>query len=169
MQRVLAKPLPISSVIIDQSNKIYFRIAGPAGSLEGVVERILALLPNRASAAVESDEGSQRQQFVSWLQGSLNADESLIRIGMSPKNVPQLQPILADCQHFYAAACSIAWAKLSNGQLAEKDRLLQQQGLSAVAMNGSASQPFWGDRSWLNMARRIQQAIDPNNRFLQWA
>jgi glycolate oxidase FAD binding subunit len=168
MQRVLAKSLPISSVLIDSQHQLCIRIAGPTLSLNGVIDRLQALLPDRSSATVDLDDSLQRRRFVDWIESDLGPGHVLARIGVSPREIAPLEAVLTDCERFHLGACSVTWAKIALNQVQGIHEKLSQFGLSAVIVSGQFNQPFLGNRNWLSMAERIQHAIDPNHRFLPW-
>jgi glycolate oxidase FAD binding subunit len=169
MQKVLAKPLPISSVLIDSQHTVCFRVAGPSASLEGVLQRIKSLVGGSQSKV--ADDLSQRKTFIDWIEGPLSEGSALIRIGVDPTVVAKLNAALnaigvADFHH--AGACSVTWVKLPAGTLDALDTQLTSLGLSGVVVRGSAASPFVGNRQWLKMASKIQVAMDPEKRFIPW-
>lgn len=168
MQRVLSKPLPISSIIIDSHHQLAVRIAAPRDSLDGVIKRIKNLLPEGNSATVEQDPDAQRYLLINWIEQVLGTDQLLIRIGVSPKVIASLEPVLSNCEFFHVGACSATWARIACSQRDEVDRRLSGLGLSAVVIEGQAIAPFLGNCDWLYMAQKIQHAIDPQQRFLPW-
>ncbi len=169
MQKVLAKPLPISSVLIDSQHTVCFRVAGPSASLEGVLQRIKSLVG--ASQSKVADDILQRKTFIDWIEGPLTEVSALVRIGVDPTVVSKLNASLkanAVTDYYHAGACSVTWVKLPIDRLNGLDGQLTTLGLSGVVIRGSVTSPFIGNRQWLRMASKIQLAMDPEKRFVPW-
>ena len=62
----------------------------------------------------------------------------------------------------------MTWIRLTGTQIIELDQALSQLGLAAVVVRGAAEGCFLGNRCWIAMAQRIQQAVDPSGRFARW-
>ena len=153
MQKVLAKPLPISSVLIDSQHTVCFRVAGPSASLEGVLQRIKSLVG--ASQSKVADDILQRKMFIDWIEEPLSEGLELVRIGVDPTVVAKLNAALnaiGVSDFYHAGACSITWAKLPADTLNGLDTQLVSLGLSGVVVRGSVASPFVGTRQWLKMA-----------------
>lgn len=169
MQKVLAKPLPISSVLIDSQHNVCFRVAGPGASLEGVLRRIESLVG--ASQSTVADDRLQREKFIDWIEGPLSEDSAVVRIGVGPTVVANLNTALSAVgvtDYYHAGACSVTWVKLPLDTLIGLDSQLELLGLSGVVVRGSVVSPFIGNRQWLKMASKIQAAMDPERRFIPW-
>ena len=169
MQKVLAKPLPISSVLIDSQHTVCFRVAGPSASLEGVLQRIKSLVG--ASQSKVADDISQRKSFIDWIEGPLSEGSVLVRVGVDPTVVVKLNAVLnamGVSDFYHAGACSVTWVKLPVDRLNGLDTQLMSLGLSGVVVRGSVASPFIGNRQWLKMASKIQVAMDPDRRFVPW-
>lgn len=169
MQKVLAKPLPISSVLIDSQHTVCFRVAGPSASLEGVLQRIKSLVG--ASQSKVADDLTERNKFIDWIEAPLSEGSALVRIGVDPTVVVKLNASLnaiGVVDFYHAGACSVTWVKLPVGTLDGLDTQLVSLGLSGVVVRGSVAAPFIGNRQWLKMASKIQVAMDPDRRFVPW-
>lgn len=169
MQKVLAKPLPISSVLIDSQHTVCFRVAGPSASLEGVLQRIKSLVG--ASQSKVADDISQRKTFIDWIEGPRSEGSVLVRVGVDPTVVAKLNAALNPigvADFYHAGACSVTWVKLPLDSLHGLDTQLVSLGLSGVVVRGSVAAPFIGNRRWLKMASKIQVAMDPDRRFVPW-
>lgn len=170
MQKVLAKPLPISSVLIDSQYTICFRVAGPNASLEAVVQRIESIVGTAAKSKV-ADDITERQKFIDWIEGPLLENSALVRIGVDPTVVARLNAALnaiGVSSFYHAGACSVTWVKLPVDKLDGLDTQLMSLGLSGVVVRGSVAAPFIGNCQWLKMATKIQIAMDPDRRFVPW-
>ncbi len=171
VQKVLQKPLPICSVVIDSQHTVTFRVAGPSTSLSGVVNRIQSLLPLSAKAHAAESDRAARESLVHWLELPTEADQLLIRIGCSSKQVVQLDQVLSQLapgNYLHCGAGSVTWLKMSRELLAQLDEQLQHLCLSAVVVRGQAERPFVGNLGWLSLARNVQMAVDPQQRFVAW-
>ena len=129
MQKVLAKPLPISSVLIDSQHTVCFRVAGPSASLEGVLQRIKSLVG--ASQSKVADDISQRKSFIDWIEGPLSEGSVLVRVGVDPTVVVKLNAVLnamGVSDFYHAGACSVTWVKLPVDRLNGLDTQLMSLG-----------------------------------------
>lgn len=171
IQKVLQKPLPICSVTVNPQHSVSFRVAGPAASLPGVIGRIQGLLDSSHRSEVFHDDAEVRTELIQWLEAPLDTDQNLIRIGCSSKQLHQLDHLLAEqsaSDYLHCGAGSITWLKLCSNQIDQLDAQLGSLCLSAVVVRGDYKKTFLGDPGWLDMANKIQQAIDPEHRFVAW-
>ncbi len=96
---------------------------------------------------------------------------ALVRIATSLEGLavllPQLQRI-PEVNCYHTAAGSTTWLMFRHESVRSAlDELLAKLGLSAIAITGSYQQlQTYGDASWRAAARRIQQAIDPCDKFV---
>lgn len=169
MQRVLAKPLPISGLVIDQQRAMTIHAAGPTASLSGVVDRIQSNLSGKQASVSFFRFEDRRDDHLDWIE-SKDVDRPLVRIGVSPLQVVELDRrlSLAGYEFFHASACSICWVRTPVEKLATLDSMLNELNLSAVVVRGQVDQPFLGSLAWLTMAKQIQHAVDPHSRFVRW-
>ncbi|MFO0941484.1 MAG: FAD-binding protein [Pirellulales bacterium] len=171
IQRVLQKPLPICSVVIDPNHAVSLRVAGPVTSLPSVIRRIQSLLDGSLDTQVFEDDTEPRSNLISWLQMPLEPDQLLVRIVSSSKQLVLLDRLLSRLEttcYQHCGAGSITWLKLSSAVLDQLDDQLRSLSMSAVVVRGQSHKTFAGDVGWLRLASNVQQAIDPERRFVAW-
>lgn len=172
MARVLRKPLPICSVVIDPTHTIAFRIAGPTASLDGVLGRIQELVGTGTPCRILSVDSSDRATLIQWLTADLPSHQCAIRVGCSSKQVVDLDNLfskLAISEFRHCGAGSISWLRLNTDTLPELNSQLRKRKVSGVVVRGQCDSMLVGDNNWLPLANSIQQAIDPNQRFPRFA
>ncbi len=180
VQALLSQPLPMTSLDLQFSPsspvKIFARFAAPSDSLPEVLNRAQAICRLPSERIQESPQEQQlwcdRAASIECL-GSGSTD-ILVRIATSLPVLADLVPsllTLADSRLHSTGAGSVVWLTLpANGELDHLDQLLKLQKLSAIVVSSpdKASpcglQPL-GECSWLSVARRIQHALDPQQKF----
>lgn len=190
VQSLLAQPLPISALDLQfdraGSVELLARFAAPNDSLAEVLRRA-AVACGLSSQAVR--ESSQEQQL--WLDRAAAVEKHtggcsriLVRMATTLPALAELAPALLamtgdDAELHCTGGGSVAWLSLADASpIAHIDPLLASHkipaivicapGETTVATPGSefngGLHPL-GDRTWLSIARRIQLAMDPQERF----
>jgi glycolate oxidase FAD binding subunit len=188
-QALLSQPLPITALDLQPlrsgSVQLLARFAAHSDSLNEVLRRAEAAchLPSESI-----HESSQEQQL--WLdraaaieQLECKSSKALVRIACTLPHLAQLSPTLLALEqaelHFTGGG-SVAWLALpADADLTPVDKLLADHKLPAIVVcapeiksdRESPSQvnlglrPL-GDRNWLAVASRIQNALDPQHKFV---
>lgn len=167
-QRLLAQPLPITAVEISSSGAMSVEFAGLPEAIESVRGRAVELLE-----AADCGANSKVSDFLPrWHQTSLQRDECLIKLACNPSSAEVFTKMAAEVPNTrllgLSAAGKVAWV-ISSGQnsLGHLDRWLRSKSLSGVVVRGPvASLTCLGSVRWMQAARRVQQALDPNGKFL---
>lgn len=177
-QRLLSQPFPIAGMDIDAEMRLMVRIAAPVNSLAGTTERMEQIADQQAQPLFALQHVEQRKILTDWFNDPLPSGTGLVRVLTTPKKIFQLNQLFNELElqdFIYTSAVCVAWVKLPLDFIHQLD-----QGLLRLSMPGSLVRgrsldskrgflPFIGDLGWQSMSRRVQQAIDPNNRFVSWA
>lgn len=173
MQKLQTNPLPISAIEIEPPALLVVRYAGRAEALATVATRAeqllgLAALPSVATEP-ESSYWAQLSEFAFVKEG-----QSLIRVATSGRKLLALEQVLQSFKGVestrYSCGASVAWLATS----AECDH--NELGLQLSALNLAAvvlrdgrrqtdSLKSLGDTSWITFAQRVQNAMDPLQKF----
>ncbi len=192
VQRMLAQPLPIAALDIDvltenihdhqpvrETNaavecRILVRFAGPTESLPFVLSRAAAFMPVPCRAVLDADEDSQLWAKHALLVQRLSSGLGLVRVATtleSLRTLPAALKQLPEISLRYQAGGAVAWLSVPDqaSVLESLDTVLAQQQLAGVMVCGNQpSLRALGDNRWLAMARRIQAAIDPQDKFVRF-
>ncbi|MGN6134015.1 MAG: FAD-binding protein [Aureliella sp.] len=173
--RLLALPLPIAALEIEQPSTLLVRLAGPLDSLAGVAARAIAQLGSRAKVTQwapgeeEMRSWSERAEFA-WAADA----HALVRVAVAHHQCLALCQALdqlgSPARRVISCGASVVWlAATSADELAAIDRILSDQKLSGVVVCGSPQFRLLGDRRWIGIAERIRAALDPAGKLPQYA
>ncbi|MCC7337162.1 MAG: FAD-binding protein [Pirellulaceae bacterium] len=181
VQALLSQPLPIASLDLqfERSDgvQIFARFAAHSASLPEVLNRAQAACRLPSECVYESPQELQlwrdRAADIEGLAGS--SAKILVRIATTLPALAQLAPVLlslSGARLHSTGGGSVVWLSLpTNSNLDQLDQLLKLQGLPAIVVcapdheANAALRPL-GDCHWLAIARRIQQALDPHQKFV---
>lgn len=162
-------PVDIVAVELEPDGSLWIRVAGDELTTSKLVTRIQNHL---GVSRAEVLYGKQEQEW--WqLASELNwcSDQAcLIRVPLTKKDVPALERSSdrLGAGRRYSSAANAAWISLAEvGQLEPLDKLLAEAGLKGLVLRGGGS-PLIGRDDTALFARRIQQAMDPENRFVSF-
>lgn len=186
MQLMQANPLPISALEIEKPNLLLIRFAAQPDAFDGILRRARLLLGTEGSLLSGSQEsdywrGLSELSFANHLfDGSSQGQQSaLIRVGLSGHKLRDIDQALAQLDSIeyvrYSNGGSVAWivANAATGFEAI-DIILSRLGLSGVVLRRGVQIPestsnFLGNKDWIELATRIQRAMDPQQKFLRYA
>ena len=174
-QAILAKPLPTTAIDFDASHQLLARFAGPSGSLEEVIERASQLVqPPRELYSSGAEETAIWANQAGRIEKPLVEGEYLVRIASSLDAVVDLLQGLETLSGLSApivsCAGAVTWVHVdSSDALSQLNAALEAMSVSGVVIRGIVAnlQPV-GTRTWCDLAKRIQQAIDPKQRFIAY-
>lgn len=181
VQALLSQPLPITSLDLQFARsgpvELLARFAAHSDSLPKVLHRAEAAcrLPSK-----HIHESSQERQL--WCDRAAvierlddGAAKILVRIATALPAIAQLAPALLsvpDAELHSTGGGSVAWLSLpADSDLNQLDQLLKLQKLSAIVVCAPDDEANVGLRplgncDWLAIARRIQHALDPQQKFV---
>ena len=179
VQRVLSQPLPVTALDIELDDarqwQLLVRIAGPKNSLAGVLQRLAASGgESQGTSYTDDDETQQWREREGWYQLPTTGPAGvLLRVATSLDKLSELLPAvanLAGCQSRVIGGGHTTWIKLAReDDLQLIDQVLSEQQLPGIVVHGAVRtlRPL-GKTDWLGLARRIQTAIDPQQRFARF-
>ncbi len=164
IQRLYTSPLEIDSLDLEIADHpiIWLRLAGLRSALPARSDRVRNLIGG--GDVIDDDEAVWRNaREVTWRP----ANWTLIKVPITPKRIPAFEQSLpANTLRRYSGGGQVAWLATPD-QPAPIDRVLCDQGLSGLVLIGSVDQPRLGVRVGESFARRVKNALDPNQRFVE--
>lgn len=181
VQALLSQPLPITSLDLQFARsacvQIFARFAAHSDSLPEVLLRAQTACGLPSESIHESPQEQQlwrdRAADIEGVDGG--SEEILVRIATTLPTLAQLVPALAtlsDARLQSTGGGSVVWLTLpANSDLDQLDQLLKLQKLPAIVVCAPNHEAHVGLRPlgechWLAVARRIQRALDPQQRFV---
>jgi glycolate oxidase FAD binding subunit len=171
MRRILSRPFPISGLDITPDCQVQIRLAAPASSLTGAARRIEDLLSSPAKVLAAERHLDQMIRLKEWFETAPGPAELFVKTAVFPTDLLTLDNQLNKhgfSNYRYCAAGTVTWIKLAQESLPILDAILKELSLSGQVVRGSTDKSFIGQLGWMDMAVRIQRAIDPEGRFLSW-
>lgn len=170
-QRILSNPFPIAGLDITADHRLAVRLAAPARSLSSAASRLRDILGPQTEILMGDVHRDLQKTEKSWLEGPLESNQFLAKIAVSPKELQGIHDAftavgITDYRH--CCAGTVTWVKFHSDQANLLSQALMERGLSGVILRGKAKNAFLGQVQWMEMASRIQRAIDPGGRFLPW-
>ncbi len=146
---------------------LVIRLGGLPDALPGRVERIRRFLQEQTAmeTAVLLENNTditywQAQNRFDWVP----AGHFLVKIPISPKQIPVLDKHLTKSQRRYCVGGNVAWVATDN--IAALRTTLTELSLLGLQFTGQTNNPFLGIRKGLPFAEHIKQALDPNTIFM---
>ncbi|MFT5193019.1 MAG: glycolate oxidase FAD binding subunit [Cellvibrionaceae bacterium] len=145
--------------------KGWIRLGGLPESLPGRIERLSAWLSTNTTAKDIEEKKGEAEHWaaingIDWAASGAN----LVKVPVAPKKLRGLDQVDVITAAHYFAAGNVALVTADD--LAGLDSALTELGLNGQLLRGSADSPFLGNRSWLALAQRVKNALDPQNKFL---
>lgn len=167
--RLTQQPLEIFALDLDVKNQkvhLLAQMGGAAATIPSRIERLLGVLGAPDFDTLQGDAESrlwrEAREFAWVPSGSL-----LVKVPLTPKRVPALDQELA--QHGavrrYCAGANLAWVAW-RGSAQELDAALNRQELGGLVILGEADKVLLGRRNGDSFARRVKQALDPQEKFV---
>ena len=168
---LLALPLPIAAMEIEEPNDVVVRLAGPLDSLDGMAARIIAHLPARHQVVrIEPGQAElamwhDRSQFA-WASGH----ELIVRVAVAHHQCAELVQALSRLSGSFrrtlSCGASVCWiSAASRDSLPDLENMLSELKLPGVVVSGSHELTLLGDQRWVATAHRIQKALDPDQKL----
>jgi glycolate oxidase FAD binding subunit len=152
----------------DRRFALLFRLGGLAEALPERIERLQALMQAESRlAGADTIEGQAEAALWAGVNACAWADPeaSLIKVPLSPRQLPALEAQLPPGKRRYSAGGNIAW--LSTAEVEAVDNALTKLELPGLQLWGQPGRPYLGHRKGVSMARRVQRALDPQGKFLE--
>jgi glycolate oxidase FAD binding subunit len=168
MQQAASARLDLEALDIDAAADAYtlwVRLGGWEAVLPQRIAQVRTILGagDEVSGPVEAESWAAKCEFA-WAP----TDWSLVKVATTPGKLVELDGRLAATAAIrcYAVGGNLAWIA-SPAAVHELDRLLTSLDLPGLVLRGVTPQPCIGAQNGQGFARRIKQALDPQNRFLE--
>jgi len=145
---------------------LVIRLGGLPEALSGRIERIRRFLQEQTEmeTAVLLENNAditywQSQNMFGWA----SAAQQLVKVPITPKQIPILDKHLADSQRRYSVGGNVAW--VATNDMAALQTTLTELNLTGLQFTGQTNNPTLGIRKGLLFAQRIKKALDPNAIF----
>lgn len=162
-------PLDIAALeLIPHANgaALYIRLAGDQQILPSRLNRLRAILGLKddeiLAGQTEHDFWLEQKEFT-WIE----AAHTLVKVPVTPRRVVALDKQLAahGAARRYSAGANLAWVAWP-GDSSTLDHMLEEQGLSALAVLGANGQVRLGRQVGAAFEARVKQALDPAGKWL---
>lgn len=161
------KCLPISGIDltpISESENLRIQVTcmAPEDSLTPIQEAVAATTELSWQERGSMTDNPLSSPIPSQLLYRLTTDiDQLLELHQLLTSTPDLNPLI------YTCSGKVAWCNCSSPEHMDAIQpILEELGVSAVSVAGAFAEPhFTGDARWKSLAKKIKQAIDPQNRF----
>lgn len=154
--------------VVDGSVALLLRLGGLPEALPERIDRLRTQMQTESQLA-SSDILQDNEEASLWAEVNAcawaDSRASLIKIPLSPRQLPVLEAQLPPAKRRYSAGGNIAW--VSTTDVEALDRTLTKIGLAGLQLWGPPGRPYLGHRKAVSLTRRIQQALDPHDKFLE--
>ena len=170
-QKLQAQVLPIVGIEFDSSFQCVVTFSGPADSLQHCMQRA-ALSAGMGGMRVDKSEALGSRAL---LHATLSAEEFLIRLATNTKFLTSSLAEISEVFSSYVVASGgcVIWAKVNSAFLDSLHRQLFEAGISGMILRSGAeesiSSPLLGVPPSPSLLRRIKQALDPEQRFVDYS
>lgn len=137
------------------------RLGGFAETLPQRSERFTDSV-KRETAATQVLELEEADELWNPLAGLCGA--FVVKVVLSPKQVPALDAEIAQAQRRYAVGGNVAW--VATDDLGELERALADLGLSGLCLRGAVETPVIGAPLEQQLSARVKQVLDPQGKLV---
>lgn len=137
------------------------RLGGFAETLPQRAERFAESV-KRETATMEARELEELNGLWNPLAGLCGA--TIVKVVLSPKQVPALDATIAQSQRRYGVGGNVAW--LATDDLAQLERALAQLGLSGLCLLGAVDRPVIGAPLEQHLSARVKSVLDPQSKLV---
>jgi glycolate oxidase FAD binding subunit len=168
MQRVGTARLDLEALDLEPSRSgyvLWMRMGGLAEALNARLERFKALLDSpQLLEGAEEERVWRNGRELAWVPGGW----SLLKAPITPRRIPALEASLQNkpVLRRYICAGQVAWLALEKPPQTLKG-LLEEHGLTALALFGPPGTPRLGEYPGRAFYRRVKAALDPVDRFVE--
>lgn len=162
------------------SVSLQIRVGGLTGALPDRLKRLQAFLVESSDGGVKEIEIIQGEAEIGlWdeLQefGWVPSGWGVIKIPLTLNRIPGLEKALAnhEARRRYSVGGNLAWVAWPEPKANERpftalDSILTDLGLAGLVFLGPPGHPRLGNWPGQSLAHRVKQALDPDNRFLDF-
>jgi glycolate oxidase FAD binding subunit len=162
--RLFSSPLELDALDLTPPGTLWLRQGGIEGALRPRLDQLRQFVGG--GDILTGDDEATIWHTVSELAW-VPAQTTLVKVPLTPKRIPALHIAIAPYEPAirYSAGGNVAWIAWP-ASLDLLDNILKKQGLRGLTLLGEPTpQPLLGVPPDAIFARRIQQALDPQQRF----
>lgn len=143
---------------------LWVRMTGLADTLSARVERLVSTLQDK-TALSDSDEQRgdnsvwETHNSLSWADGL-----SVVKVAISPKQIPQFDAPLATDTRRYSVGGNVAW--IATGDTDKLNTILTEQDLTGLCVLGDSSNGILGKPIDNPLSDRVKMIFDPDNKLV---
>ncbi|MGH7996383.1 MAG: FAD-binding protein [Opitutaceae bacterium] len=163
--RLTAAPFDLESVELLPPGSLALRIAGYREGLAGRLDRLEGAAGRKGVRRFDGDDREYWRALAP--RGPGRPDELLLRIGLTPPDIPPLDAALerVGAVRRYSVGGQIAWVRASAG-VEDVHAMLLERRLTGLLLAGPGDRVFVGAPVGRAFAAKLKSALDPENRFL---
>ena len=137
------------------------RFAGTGDTLSTQVKRFSTALNQHTSVQTmtQLDDASYWQRA-----NALNHADKMLKVPLSPKQIPALDAKLSKINRRYTVGGNIAWIESDNIELLHP--ILNELNLSGLQILGNTDKPVIGKSIENIFAQKVKAVLDPHNKFI---
>ncbi|KAA3656733.1 MAG: FAD-binding oxidoreductase [Chloroflexi bacterium] len=145
---------------------LIIRLGGLPEALPGRVERMRGFLQEQTE--VETAVLLENEADITYWQAQNRFDwafaaSQLVKIPVTPKQIPTLDKHLTNTLRRYSAGGNVAWVAADD--MTALQTTLTELNLAGLQFTGHTDDPYLGSRKGRRFAQRIKKALDPNAVF----
>jgi glycolate oxidase FAD binding subunit len=167
--RLTRQPVEIYSLELEPADggaDLFVRVGGAEPSLLRRIERTQQILGGEPATVMRGEEEIQFWQSARefhWLPPG----DSLVKVPLTPRRVSALEEAMrgSAVRRVYSSGANLAWLGW-RGELAPLDEILVRLELSGLVVLGKPGVRRLGARVGETFARRMKQALDPQDKFV---
>jgi glycolate oxidase FAD binding subunit len=162
MQKLAMSNLELACLELLPPKRLLLRVGGLREAIQGRLEHIQQFLGKEAQSLGDMATWQESREF-SWV----NADDSLIKIPLSPTKVQTLEKVLEPLKlsRRYGVGGNVLYVAWANSEKEGLGKFLNQHGLSGLAITGSWVNPLLGKQAGEGFTKRILSVLDPQGKF----
>lgn len=168
--RLTRSSLELEAIDLEPSADVLVRVAGLPEATDALARRVNELADVLPASHSPSDPGADEAELWRPLQNGTfaAAEECLVRATLTPRQLGNVATALQRLQvkHRFSVAGNVVWIAWPEQRgLDELDEALRALQRSATVLTGNAQRTHLGDQPGQSFQVRIQDALDPLQRF----
>jgi glycolate oxidase FAD binding subunit len=162
MQRLAMSNLELSCLELLPPSRLLLRVGGLQEAIGKRLEHIQQFLGKEGERLEDEATWKEAREF-SWLP----SEQSLIKIPLSPTKVAVIEKVLEpmNLAKRYSVGGNVLYVAWANSEKEQVGRVLNQHGLSGLAITGSWANPLLGEQVGQGFTKRILSVLDPQEKF----
>jgi glycolate oxidase FAD binding subunit len=162
MQKLAMSNLELSCLELLPPSRLLLRVGGLQEAIGKRLESIQEFLGKQGESLDDEKTWREAREF-SWLP----LEHSLIKIPLSPTKVAGIEGVLGpkNLAKRYSVGGNVLYVAWPNTDKEQLGKLLNQQGLSALAITGSWANPLLGKQTGQPFTKRILSVLDRQGKF----